>query len=113
MRLELWIGLAIVVAAHIMLHLRSEWRYRIGAAWMMTGAYVLAGGFATECLVKYEQMQTRLGSLHAAEPAEQMAKKLQHDKPVWTFTTAEGHRIDVLKPMSNEGLLAWPVKTNF
>lgn len=87
MTAELWIGLVLIVASHWMLHRHAEKRYRIAAAWMMTGAFALASGFATQCFVRCETLQNQM-TLRAAEPGKRMSEEI--NPPQWSMETSTG-----------------------
>lgn len=106
MTAELWIGLALIVASHWMLHRHAEKRYRIAAAWMMTGAFALASGFATQCFVRCETLQSQM-TLRAAEPGKRMSEQAELI-PQWTIPVDGG----VLSFSGGQfpGEFQWPAK---
>lgn len=89
MTAELWIGLVLIIASHWMLHRHAEKRYRIAAAWMMTGAFALASGFATQCFVRCETLQSQM-TLRAAEPGKRMSDTIEVNLPNWSMETSTG-----------------------
>lgn len=111
MSLQMIFAVALMIAGHVTLHFRSEYRYRVGAAWMMLGAFFLASGFASEINRLNSLLESKITRIKSAEQAEKMATKKA--EPTWTFRTIEGHELDVYKPISNEGRIAWPAKLNF
>ena len=111
MSLQMIFAVVLMISGHVTLHFRSEYRYRVGAAWMMLGAFCLASGFASELKSLNGILESKMTRIKSAEPADRMAK--QKAEPTWTFRTIEGHELDVFKPISNEGRIAWPAKLNF
>lgn len=106
MKIEIWIGVAMVIWSHWLLYRHSETRYRFAAAWMMTGAFALASGFATQCFVRCETLQNQI-SLQAAEPGERMSGQPE-SIPQWTIPVDGG----VLSFSGGEfpGEFQWPAK---
>jgi len=89
MKIEIWIGVAMVIWSHWLLYRHSEARYRFAAAWMMTGAFALASGFATQCFVRCETLQDQI-SLQAAEPGKRMSNKISIEPHKWSVPTDTG-----------------------
>lgn len=107
---QVTLGICLLITGHAILHYRSEFKWRVAAAWLMTGAFFLACGVAVPQAIRCQELNKQINALQASGRARQIADEA--DKSVWTFPTETGVlSFTGAKPKEDDSWLVKPNRT--
>ena len=85
---QVTLGICLLITGHAILHYRAEFKWRIAAAWLMTGAFFLACGVAVPEAIRCEQLSKQVNALQVSGKASRIADEAEATD--WKFPTATG-----------------------
>ena len=106
---QVTLGICLLITGHAILHYRAEFKWRIAAAWLMTGAFFLACGVAVPEAIRCEQLSKQVNALQANGKASRIADESESQLPTWTVDTPGGI-FSFIEPQ--ERIVAWPANKN-
>ena len=107
---QMTLGICLLITGHAILHYRAELKWRIAAAWLMTGAFFLACGVAVPEQIRSQKLSNQINALHAAGKASRMAVEV--DPADWKFPTESGVlSFTGAKPKEDDSWLVKPNRT--
>jgi len=107
---QMILGGCLLITGHAILHYRAEFKWRIAAAWLMTGAFFLACGVAVPEAIKSQQLSNQVNALQAAGKASRMA--VEAEAADWKFPTESGVlSFTGAKPQEDDRWLVKPNRT--
>ena len=106
---QMTLGVCLLITGHAILHYRSELKWRVASAWLMTGAFFLACGVAVPEQIRSQKLSNQIDALHASGHASQIAVEAETESPTWTVDTPDGI-FSFIEP--EKRVVAWPASKN-